>query len=352
MKPFYVLFSVLMFCLLVPSLSFAQDKLFSQAFAHPVDLNPAFSGSIDGRYRVTIAYRDQWRSIIESPFTTMGVYGDIKIIPRERSDDFFGAGFSLISDRTAIFNVNQNIISLYGSYHKALNADRRQYLSAGLNVGIAQRNINYEDIYFNDQFNGLDEYALGTAEILPSNNFAFMDLGLGVSFTSELSQYSSLSLGVSVDHIPGSSISFYQHSLDQDEEFPDSKIDRKMTAYLSMELASNESISVLPRLIWQKEGPHQMIAAAALVKFDITNYDNQAFHLGGGIRLNQTASGGLKPSAVYLMTAYEIEGLLIGLSHDISTTTLGSLSPGRGAFELSISFTGFYDNDESMCPTF
>ena len=75
----------------------------------------------------------------------MGLYGDIKVV-QEHSDDYFGAGFSLIADRTAIYNVNQNILSLYGSYHKALNADRKQYLSAGLNFGIAQRNVNYEEI--------------------------------------------------------------------------------------------------------------------------------------------------------------------------------------------------------------
>jgi type IX secretion system PorP/SprF family membrane protein len=290
--------------------------------------------------------------MIESPFTTMGIYGDIKIIKERQSDDYFGAGFSLIADRTAIFNVNQNIISLYGSYHKGLNADKNRYLSAGLNFGIAQRNMNYENIYFNDQFNGLDQYSLSTAEILPSNNFAFMDLGLGVSYTSALSEYSNLSLGVSVDHIPGSSISFYQHSLDQDIVYPDAKLDRKLTTYLSMELGSNEYISILPRFIWQQEGPHQMISAAALVKFDITNYDNKAFHIGGGFRLNQTSTSSLKPTAVYILTAFELEGLLIGLSHDITTTSLGSLSPGRGAFELSISFTGLYENDDSMCPTF
>lgn len=352
MKRVTVLFPLTLFVLFLPVLLHAQDKLFTQAFAHPVDLNPSFSGAIDGRYRVTIAYRDQWQSFIESAYTTTGVYGDIKVPAHERSDNFFGAGFSLISDRTEIYNVNQNIISLYGSYHKALNADQRQYLSAGLNFGIAQRNINYENIYFNDQFNGLDQYSLPTAEILPSNNFAFIDLGLGVSYTSELSEYSNISLGVSVDHLPGSSISFYNHSLEQEQEYPDAKIYRKLTTYVSMELASNEYVSVLPRLLWQVEGPHQMIAAAALVKFDITNYDNQAFHVGGGVRLNQTAEGSLKNSAFYLMTAYEINGLLIGLSHDITTSSLSSQSPGRGAFELSISFTGLYDNEESMCPTF
>lgn len=330
----------------------SQDKLLTQAFAHPVDLNPAFAGAIDGRYRVSLAYRDQWQSIIESAFTTMAVYGDLKIIPDPRKDDFFGAGFSLITDRTGIFNINQNMISLYGSYHKALNPDQGQYLSAGINIGIAQRSINYENIFFDDQFNGLDDYSLNTAEDLPANNFAFLDMGLGVRYATKFGEYSNMSFGISMDHIPGSSISFYQHSLEVDPLIPDSKIYRKLTAFASFELASNESVSVLPRLVWQKQGPHQMIAAAALIKFDITDYDNQAFHLGAGIRMNQTTTSSIKPSAAYLLAAYEIQGLLIGLSHDILLTKLGADNPGKGAFELSIGFTGFYDNAESMCPTF
>jgi len=330
----------------------SQDKLFTQAFAHPVDLNPALSGAIDGRYRVTVAYRDQWRSFIESNYTTIGLYGDIKIIPQKHSEDYFGAGFSLIADRTPIYNVNQNILSLYGSYHKSLNKSKDNYLSAGLSLGIAQRNMNYEEIYFNDQFNGLDDYSLATAEILPSNNFAFLDLGLGVIYMAELAKYSSLSFGVSVDHLQGSSISFYNHSIYQDIEYPDAKIYRKVTTYVSMELGSSEYLSILPRIYWQKEGPHNMLAAAALVKFDLTNYDNQALHLGGGVRFNQSVESAFKTSAFYLMTAYELEGMLIGLSHDFNATSLGSQSPGKGAFELSISFTGLYENESSMCPTF
>src|SRR5690606_15382471 len=91
-----------------------QDKRFTQAFAHPVDLSPALTGNVEGRYRVTVAYRDQWRGLIESAFTTMGVYGDIQIRPNDRKADFFGAGFSVVSDRTAYFNANQNLISLFG----------------------------------------------------------------------------------------------------------------------------------------------------------------------------------------------------------------------------------------------
>ena len=149
-----------------------------------------------------------------------------------------------------------------------------------------------------------------------------------------------------------SSISFFRRSLDPDEIYPDSRLDRKLTAYLTTELASNEFVSVLPRLIWQQQGPHRMLSAAALVKFDITNYDTQAVHLGGGVRLNQDAFSGFGPTAAFLMAAYEAGGFLIGLSHDVSLTRLATDHPGRGAFELSISFTGEYHNEESLCPTF
>lgn len=347
---YVLLLSVFSFLYMVPGIS--QDRLFTQAFAHPSDLNPAYAGAIEGRYRVSLAYRDQWRSIVESPFTTIGLFGDVKITLENQEDDFFGAGFAVTADRTAILNVDQNSLYIYGSYHKSLNDNNREYLSGGLYLGISQRNVNYENIYFNDQFNGLNEYILPTAEDLPANNFAFADVGLGVAYSTYLSRYSNLTCGLSVDHVPGSSISFYAHSLELDEPLPDAHIDRKFTALLSMELASDEYISVLPRILWQQQGAHKMLSTAALVKFDISNYNTQALHLGGGLRLNQTQSEGFKPSAVYLMTAFETNGLLIGLSHDISLGGLGSVNPGSGAFELSISFTGFYENEENMCPTF
>jgi hypothetical protein len=119
-----------------------------------------------------------------------------------------------------------------------------------------------------------------------------------------------------------------------------------------MELASNETVAFLPRIIWQLQGEHQMISAAGLVKLDLNNYDNQALHLGGGIRLNQTSTTGLKPSTAYLQMAYESNGLLIGVSHDILLNGLNESDKGKGAFELSISYTGFYQNEETLCPSF
>ena len=53
-----------------------------------------------------------------------------------------------------------------------------------------------------------------------------------------------------------------------------------------------------------------------------------------------------------------ISSVTVGKPHNIAVhpngrlAYVGSQSPGKGAFELSISFTGLYENESSMCPTF
>src|SRR5690606_14744950 len=123
-------------CLLVAGGVSAQDKLFTQAFAHPVDLSPALTGNVEGRYRVTVAYRDQWRGLIESAFTTMSEYGEIQIPHNHRNAEFFGAGFSVASDRSAYCNVKQNLVSRFCSSHESLSPARGSFISAGLSMGI------------------------------------------------------------------------------------------------------------------------------------------------------------------------------------------------------------------------
>jgi type IX secretion system PorP/SprF family membrane protein len=52
----------------------AQDPQFSQFYAAPLYLNPAFTGSTN-QTRVGINYRNQWPSI-DANFTTMSAYAD------------------------------------------------------------------------------------------------------------------------------------------------------------------------------------------------------------------------------------------------------------------------------------
>jgi len=70
-----LLFSVLVFLIVGLNKIWAQDAQFSQFYAAPLYLNPAFAGAAQ-EARVGINYRNQWPQIDEANFETISAYFD------------------------------------------------------------------------------------------------------------------------------------------------------------------------------------------------------------------------------------------------------------------------------------
>ena len=65
------------FIMLLGVASFAKaqvDPHFSQYYMHPLWLNPALTGAINGDYRVALIDRNQWSGVTNA-FSTQGAYG-------------------------------------------------------------------------------------------------------------------------------------------------------------------------------------------------------------------------------------------------------------------------------------
>ncbi|MEL6357625.1 MAG: PorP/SprF family type IX secretion system membrane protein, partial [Bacteroidota bacterium] len=165
----------------------AQDQHFSQYFASPLTLNPALTGLYEGRYRVSFIYREQWRQTLGSPYSTFSGAADFRyfVNPKKRTyKDAFGVGVLFYSDRVSEINFSTNQFMLSGAFHKSLNPANDQTLSIGFQLGIAQRNVSYDQLTFEDEFNGTTGYDEGlTGERLPENNFAFGDYQIGLNYS-------------------------------------------------------------------------------------------------------------------------------------------------------------------------
>jgi len=75
MKQIFKILSVFCFLLVFTTAANAQDPAFSQFYANPLYLNPAFAGaSPDGCPRTTLNYRDQWPGIGRTYVTTSVAY--------------------------------------------------------------------------------------------------------------------------------------------------------------------------------------------------------------------------------------------------------------------------------------
>src|SRR6187402_3812239 len=90
------------FCALITSQAVkAQDPHFSQFFASPLTLNPAFTGKFDGQLRLAANHRDQWPSIPKAYVTTSASV-DFSILKKKVGEyDILGIGISGLSDQSA-----------------------------------------------------------------------------------------------------------------------------------------------------------------------------------------------------------------------------------------------------------
>lgn len=319
-----------------------------------MELNPALTGAFNGSFRVTAGYRDQWSGYINSPYLTIGTYGDFRFNLGDKlvsNGDFVGVGLSFVADRTAFFNINTNQLSVSGAFHKMLNKYNNSYLSGGISLGIVQRSLNYENLTFQDQFNGLDQYSFATQEIFVENNFAHTDFNIGLNYSVTPSKYSSVFITAAMHHVVEPNVSLYDRNADLTEFYEGNPLYRRYLIAVSTEIGFNELTAILPRILYQQQGPHALLNFGTQIKFDINDHNDNAMQFGGGVRM-ANEDGGLSFVAAYAQVGFVFENLLIGLSYDFNLDDLLNERFGQNALEISISYIGDYENDNGFCPIF
>ncbi len=344
----------LLFIIFITCTVFGQDPHYSQFFANPLSLNPALTGSAPGKYRVTAQYRDQWRGALDFPLKTFGASGELKfpIGKLKKRPDLAGAGFYFGSDRVGSFELNTNQIQIFGAYHKSLNSRYNQYLSGGAYFGIVQRSISYEDLNFQDMFNAIDGYDLPTAELLPANNLAFLDIGIGLNYFAHPSKSLAYYGGISLGHITRPNVSFYGSDGSPNPNLVKiNKLFIKTSGYIGSSLKTSEYFFVEPRVLALIQGPHTEVNIGSNMKIKIKNYSTRYLHFGPWIRFTDNENGfGLE--SIILSAGYEFDNTIIGISYDHNLSDIIRDYKGINAFELNITYTGEYENNDGFCPKF
>ena len=141
-------------CALLSTLSLhAQDLHFSQFFNSPLTTNPANTGFIpDADYRLGVHYRNQWSSLMTVPYKTMSAFGDAQLFRNKFENGWMGLGGVILSDVAGSGSLQST--KIYGSvaYHQMLGTS--SLLSAGFNLGWANKRIDPSGLKFPDQFDG------------------------------------------------------------------------------------------------------------------------------------------------------------------------------------------------------
>ena len=199
---------VILCALLLTIMVKAQDPHFSQFFASPLTLNPAFTGKFDGSWRVAANHRDQWPSIPKAYVTTSASIDFPILKKRIPQNDVFGVGISGLTDASAnsILKLNYGSVSL--SYHKALNENGTTTIGAGFQATYSSLSLDVSKLTFEDQLtqNG---FTGTTSDILTNGkNQNYFDMNAGLLFSGSTNGENNFYLGASMYHITRPKVSF------------------------------------------------------------------------------------------------------------------------------------------------
>lgn len=334
------------------SVSRGQDVAFTQYYAAPLLLNPALTGSNQGKFRLTGINRDQWGTVLDNSFETFAGSVDVRFkggFGIRTTGDFIGAGISFFKDKVTGVDFSTTNMSFYGAYHKLLDGGSKQYLSAGIALTIATQNVNSDQFFFGDEFNGTTGYDLqGRENENPFiNNITYGDLAVGVNYTISPNRQYSYFLGAAIHHAMEPDNTFYE-----DEDFPgDSQVPRKYTLYGSIIYRSTANFWIIPRVILTAQAKQNNLIIGSNLRFGVKDSAGTALYAGAWARPSFNVDGN-NLDAVTLMAGIQLRSLIIGTSYDLHISDFNNQVATRGAFELSVSYVGESEDEDVLCPVF
>ena len=181
MKKIYFIY-IFFFGFIVNSL--AQDPQFTQFYAAPMYLNPAFTG-VTYEHRFVANYRNQWPGVSKAYQTYMASY-DYNL-----SDIKSGIGVIAMQDRAGTAGLTHTQFGVNYAYH--FNITKLTEIRAGASISYNMKRLDFNKLKFNDQ---ITTGSSVSQDAVYYEQLNYMDIGLGALLNSD--QYW---LGFSAKHI-------------------------------------------------------------------------------------------------------------------------------------------------------
>ncbi|NQX99152.1 MAG: type IX secretion system membrane protein PorP/SprF [Flavobacteriales bacterium] len=166
---------------------FAQDPEFTQFYANPLYLNPAFAGTAHCP-RVSLNYRNQWPGISGSFVTTSASY--------DQHVDALSGGVGLLVWNDQAGEGTLSTTNVSGIYSYQIPVTRRFSIKAGIQATWAQRKLDWSKLTFGDQIHDRRGFIFTTQEVQRDEPANYVDFSAGVLGFSE-----KYFVGFAVNHL-------------------------------------------------------------------------------------------------------------------------------------------------------
>lgn len=318
----------------------SQDPHFSQFFASPLTLNPAFTGKFNGTVRVAGNYRNQWPEINRA-FITNTASVDFQILQNKIGyTDTWGVGMMAYSDNSANGAVKFNYASVSTAFHKGLDEDGYSQIGIGFQATYANMLINTSSLKFEDQlttagFTGVTSEIFANPSALTSN---YLDVNAGVLYTGSSNDKNNYYLGVSLYHItrPKQTFTGANYLLN-------TRTTIHGGGYFAVAPTTTLHLSALQSL--QGGASETVLGGAA--QFNVSGEEAEkptSFYAGVWMRLKD---------AIIPYIGLEFGDFRLGATYDVNTSSLKTASQSRGGIEISLIYIRRPDTNKNIhCPKF
>ncbi len=324
--------------------AYSQDLHFSQFFEAPLLRNPALAGIFTGDYRIQGVYRDQWNSFTNA-YKTGSFNGEYKL-PIGSTDDYLTLGMEILYDKAGDAGLTSTQILPALNYSKSLSNKHASYLSIGFMGGYVDKWIDESKITTNSQFNGTAfNPSLGNGESFPTPDIHYWDASVGMSYNSSFgtNDQNSMFFGLAYHHLNRPMNSFYQNTAVE--------LQPKYVVSGGAKFLLDEKSTITIQADYSSQGPSRETIGGLMYGYNLGEFvDDPKYVLGIGayMRLGD---------AFIPVIKLDMLPLSMAISYDINISTLNTVSQGQGGFELSISYIGFLDRENSaknriLCPRF
>lgn len=296
----------------------AQDPEFSQYYAAPLALNPAFTGTASD-HRFIANYRNQWPGIMNG-FVTSAISYDYNLESLNS-----GLGVMILTDKAGMANLKSTVFNFQYAYK--VNLANKWILSSGLNFGVGNRNIDFNKLVFGDQLE------FDTNGGTPSDDPVYSNLQSSTyfDFAGGLLAYNrNFWIGISAWHLNKPN-----RSLIGDE----AQIPLKTSVHGGVRIPLYHGVfkrdriaAIMPSFVYKQQGTFDQLDLGSYFI-----YEPIIFGLWyRGIPIQQNTLDNVSRDAVVVILGFQLTKVELSYSYDLTVSELGPIS--GGAHEVALKF--------------
>ena len=284
---------------------YAQDPTFTQFYANPLYLNPAFAGS-NKCPRISLNYRNEWPNLSGNYITYSTSYD--KYLKNIKG----GLGLLATYDQQGKGTISTSMLGLIYSYH--LKVNRKFTMLFGARAAYYQKSLDVTKLTFGDMIDPRKGFIYNTGDVLQNASRQFFNASMGVLGFSK-----NFYAGLALHHVNQPNESMITNGTSQQK--------MRITAHAGSTITlvkgarGTKSTSLMPNIIFQYQQGFMEMNIGTYVKYgDLT--------FGAWFR---------NKDAFILSLGIQTKSFRVGYSYDITVSKLNN-GTSYGSHEVSMGF--------------